>query len=122
MIITGHKDYLDIKDSVATEFVKNEINKYIATISNNLPINLFLMDEYLRKEYNLSLCEALSLINNNLTVMHDQDNQFKIWISEEVRYNQTRLADIAKLINLGNLSIRGTHLIENIYHYALSKM
>lgn len=79
------------------------------------------MITYLKENYNLSLSELLKLIQNNYQVAKYDDLTI-ISFNNNIKYNISNDEEIyfltlLKLINYGNLEIRGTNIFTETANY-----
>lgn len=119
--ITTGVDYLKAPDRILTSFFRSEAISHISLFEFILPDNLKLMDNYLKEEYNIDLYQALFKIFSTIKVEHGINNKCKIIFSDQSVNDKLTLSDLAKLIDTGNLSVRGVNIIHLIIRDLLSK-
>lgn len=122
MIIGANIDYLKLSDRNVTDFVRSQAFQYIAPLRYSVPLNLGSMELYLQEEYKISLYDALVKIISTSHIEHGAENKFKIHISEEPVNEDIIISALARLITMGNRSVRGTSILLDMFKYALSKL
>lgn len=122
MIIGANIDYLKLSDRNATDFVRSQAFQYIAPLQYSVPLNLGAMELYLQEEYKISLYDALIKIISTSHIEHGAENKFKIHISEEPFNEMITISGLARLIAMGNRSVRGIDILFKMFKYALSKI
>ena len=79
------------------------------------------ISNYLKEEYNIDLYQALFKIFSTIKVEHGINNKCKIIFSDQSVNDKLTISDLAKLIDTGNLSVRGVNIIHLIIRDLLSK-
>lgn len=122
MTITASIDRLNLRDNLLTQFIKQCCLDYIATFKYSVPADLFLMDEYLRREHQISLYDALVLVINNTLVEHGIGRRLKIVISKDPYNKDFTFSSLAQLICFGNRNVQGTNIVYKMLEYSLSRL
>lgn len=74
------------------------------------------MNEYLVKNYDITIKELLDAINGNI-VANNRGNQCVIFINSNVLVKDKQLGGLLRLVDNGNLEIKGVHLFDSSFNY-----
>lgn len=117
-----------IPNNVDKEFILTTLKKYYLLYlktslfnSKSKKESVELMNNYLVDNYNITLKEIFQAILDNI-LLTKQGDYYKLTINDSVMIKDYTLSQLMRLVDYGNLEIKGLHIFNKVEKYIQSKL